>query len=72
MEQFDTDDKLIENSKDKKEKKSSNSRYLLIAILCIVAICAIVLLIKVLKGQNPNSGVSNSKYKYIILFFINR
>lgn len=64
MEEFDTDDKLIENSKDKKEKKSSNSKYLLITVLCIVAICAILYLFKIIKAPNFNggeAGINDSK-----------
>ena len=54
MEQLDTDDKLLENSKVKKPKDSSLSRYLLIGICCLIVLFAICLLFKVLK--NPSTG----------------
>lgn len=67
MEQFDTDDKLIENSKDKKDK-SSNTRYLLIGVCCLVVIGAIILLFKYL---NPSSlgSLDSGKYFFIIFSF---
>ena len=61
MEQFDQDDKLIENSKDKKEKNTSNSLYLLIGVCCTVALCAILLFFKIVKSSSPNSGDADSK-----------
>ena len=60
MEQFDQDDKLIENSKDKKEK-NSNSLYLLIGVCCTVALCAILCFFKIVKSSSPNSGDADSK-----------
>ena len=65
MEQFDTDDKLIENSKDKKDK-SSNTRYLLIGICCLVVIGAIILLFKYL---NPSSSAILESGKYFFIIF---
>ena len=61
MEQFDQDDKLIENSKDKKGKKASNSLYLLIGVCCLVALCAILCLFKIVKTSCPNSVDDPSK-----------
>ena len=56
MEQLDTDEKLVENSKDKNKKNSSNSHYLLIGICVIIILIAIYLLIKVFKSQNSVQG----------------
>jgi len=56
MEQFDTDDKLIENSKDKKgkkEKKCTTSHYFLIVLCCIFAFCAFYFMFKYYKSTSP-------------------
>ena len=51
MEQFDTDEKLVENSKDKKPKSSGFHCFVIFA-LCVVALCLIFFLFKYLKKQN--------------------
>ena len=49
MEQFDTDDKLIENSKNKKEKKTSSLHCFIIILCCIFALCLIFAVFKYVK-----------------------
>ena len=56
MEPLDTDEKLVENSKDKNKKNFSNSHYLFIGICVIIILIAIYLLIKVFKSQNSVEG----------------
>lgn len=63
MEELETDDKLIESSKDKK-KKSSNSKYLLIGICIIVALCSIYFLFKYV--NTPKTGIIDSSKKKIL------
>ena len=62
MEQFDTDDKLIENSKDKK-KETSCLHCLLIIILCVIALGLILFLFKYVKKPESDdmSVVNHSK-----------
>ena len=60
MEQFDTDEKLVENSKDKKEKNSSLCCFITIAC-CVIALCLIFEVFKfVMKGnQEEDEGLVN-------------
>lgn len=51
MEQFDTDEKFIENSKDK-EPKTSSIHCLIILFCCIFALCLIFFLFKYIKKPN--------------------
>lgn len=63
MEQFDTDEKLIENSKDKKEKTSFFHCFIIIAC-CLFALCLIFTLFKFMKKENlddENNLINHSK-----------
>ena len=66
MEQLETDDKLLEDSKARKPKDSSSARYLLIGICCLIVLFAICLLIKVIK--NPSKGGGKKIYLFILLY----
>lgn len=57
MEQFDTDEKLVENSKEKKPKNSC-LHYFIIAVFCICALCLIFFLFKSLKKKNKKQNMS--------------
>ena len=46
MEQFDTDDKLLEDKKD----KNGNTKYLLIGVMCTIVIVACIILFKYING----------------------
>ena len=63
MEQFDTDEKLVENSKDKNEKTSSFHCFIIIGC-CILALCLIYCVFKYVKKENTedeNSLLNHSK-----------
>ena len=52
MEQFDTDEKLIKNSKDEKKETTINcGQLLLITICCLVSLCAFYFLFKAYKPE---------------------
>ena len=58
MEQFDTDDKLLENKKDKNE----NTKYLLIGILCLIVVVACIILFKYInRPAGATAGGSSKK-----------
>ena len=57
MEQFDTDEKLIQNSKDKK-KETSGSHCLIIIIICVFALALIFFLFKYLRKPNSEEDMS--------------
>ena len=67
MEQLDTDEKLVENSKDKK-KSSFPSHYVLIGVICFVILFAIVFLFKIMNSQ----GSDSNKKSFIIHFLYYR
>ncbi len=55
MEQFDTDEKLIKNSKDEKKETTINcGQLLLIIICCLVSLCALYYLFKTFKPTTDN------------------
>ena len=55
MEQFDTDEKLIKNSKDEKKETTINcGQLLLITICCLVSLCALYYLFKAFKPTTDN------------------
>ena len=63
MEQFDTDEKLVESSKDKKGN-SSKSHYVFIGVCCLIVLCAIIFLFKYITSQNSSGKqmpIDNSK-----------
>jgi ABC-type phosphate transport system permease subunit len=68
MEQFDTDEKLVENSKDKKEKSSFFHCFIIIAC-CIVALCLIFAVFKFVKKANQEED--ENLVNHSNLFFIN-
>lgn len=57
MEQFDTDEKLVENSKDKKSE--SKSHYALIGVCCLIVLFAIIFIVNYIRHQN-SSGTTLS------------
>ena len=57
MEQFDTDEKLVQNSKDKK-KETSGFQCLIIIIFCIIALVLIFFLFKYLRKSNAEEETS--------------
>ena len=57
MEQFDTDDKLLENKKDKNE----NTKYLLIGILCLIVVVACIILFKYINSPAGATAGGSSK-----------
>ena len=58
MEQFDTDDKLLENKKDKNE----NTKYLLIGVLCLIVVVACIILFKYInRPAGATAGGSSKK-----------
>ena len=60
MEQFDTDDKLIEN-KDKKQQKTTASQFILIGGLSLIALVLIYFLFKYFKNPDGNKIIDSSK-----------
>ena len=56
MEQFDTDDKLLE----KKKEKNENSKYLLIGVLCLIVAC-IILFKYINRPAGATAGGSSKK-----------
>ncbi len=59
MEQFDTDDKLLENEK---KDKNGNSKYLLMGVLCLIAIVSCIVLFKYINSPSKvTSGAGSSK-----------
>ena len=64
MEELDTDEKLVENSKDKK-KPSVSSKYVLIGVICFVVLFAIVFFLKLLNSRGSTDGS-----KLIFLYYI--
>jgi hypothetical protein len=62
MEQFDTDENLVEKSKNKKNE--SKTHFLLIGICCIIIIGGIIFLYKYVKSQNNPAIVADSKNYY--------
>mgnify|MGYP006873081029 CR=1 len=61
MEQFDTDDNLMENSKEKKPQKATASQFLLIGTLSLIALVALFLLFKYLKNPSEGAVIDSSK-----------
>ena len=57
MEQFDTDDKLLENKKEKNE----NTKYLLIGVLCLIVVVACIILFKYINGPAGAPAGGSSK-----------
>lgn len=57
MEQFDTDEKLVENTKDKK-KETSGFHCFIIIFFCIVALALILFLFKYLRKPNTEEDMS--------------
>ena len=58
MEQFDTDDKLLENKKEKNE----NTKYLLIGVLCLIVVVACIILFKYInRPAGATAGGSSKK-----------
>lgn len=66
MEQLDTDEKLVENSKDKK-KPAISSSYVLIGVICLVVLFAIAFFFKLINSRGSTEG---SKTIFFYLFFI--
>ena len=64
MEQFDTDDNLMENSKEKKPQKATTSQFLLIGALSLIALVALFLLFKYLKKPIGATVIDSSKLYY--------
>ena len=60
MEQLDTDDKLVEDSKNKKAKSSSS--YVLIGVICLIAVCAMIFLFNYIKNVNSGGKIDGSKH----------
>ncbi len=58
MEQFDTDDKLLENSK---KDKNENTKYLLIGIMCLIVIVACFILFKCMSSPSGATAGGSSK-----------
>ena len=65
MEQFDTDDKLVENSKDKKVE--SKSHYVLIGVWCLIILFAIFFLFNYIKHQNTSGKAASTDKRYPVL-----
>jgi len=61
MEQFDTDEKLMENSKEKKQQKTSMGQFLLIGFLSIIALVLIFCLFKYFKNPANEVTIDSSK-----------
>ena len=57
MEQFDTDDKLLEDKKD----KNGNTKYLLIGFMCTIVIVACIILFKYINGPAGAPAGGSSK-----------
>lgn len=62
MEQFDTDDKLLENPK---KDKNGNTKYLLIGIMCSIVIVACIILFKYMSGPSGATAGGSSKKLFI-------
>lgn len=60
MEQFDTDDKLLDNSK---KEKSGNSKYLLIGVVCLIIVAACFILFKYVNRPAGAAAVVDSSKK---------
>jgi len=58
MEQFDTDDKLLE---DQKKDKNGNAKYLLIGVMCAIVIVACVILFKYMSRPSGATAGGSSK-----------
>ena len=59
MEQFDTDDKLLE---DQKKDKNGNAKYLLIGVMCaIVIVACVILFIYMSRPAGATAGGSSKK-----------
>ncbi len=71
MEQFDTDEKLVD--KDEKKEKISGFHCFVILLCSIVALCLFYLLFKYLKKDASDglSAVDDSKYNIFIKININ-
>ena len=65
MEQFDTDEKLVENSKDKKGQ--SKSHYVLIGVCCFVVLFAIFFIINYIKHLNSSGKAASTDKRYPVL-----
>ena len=54
MEQFDTDEKLVESSKDGKGKQTSNKTNYLIIAVCLIGLVAICFLVNHIRKQKSS------------------
>ena len=66
MEQFDTDDKLLENPK---KDKNENSKYLLIGVMCLIVIVACIILFKYVRSPAGATAGGSSKKSFFNIYF---
>ncbi len=71
MEQFDTDDKLLENQK---KEKNEVSKYLLIGVLCTIAVVACIVLFKYINSPSKTASLAGSSKNnlfniYFLIFY---
>ena len=71
MEQLDTDEKLVENSKDKK-KSQDYSKYVLIGVMCLVVLFALIFIFNYIKNGSAGQTDSSKKIYFLIYFLYNR
>ena len=67
MEQFDTDEKLVQSSQDKK-KESSGFHCLIILIFCVIALGLIFFLFKYLRKPNSEDDLSAVNHSKLFLY----